>query len=309
MDGEEAIRCDGLHRSFNGFLAVDHLELTVRRNSIFGFLGPNGAGKTTTIRMLTGLIQPTEGTAVVAGVDARNQSLESRQRLGYLPENPYFYGWMTGEEFLRFVGAIFRLGGSELKSRVDFLLEQVGLEDARRRRVGGYSRGMKQRLGMAQALINEPSVVFLDEPCSALDPLGRLDVLNMIEKLGQEATVFMSTHILSDVDRICDSVAVLDKGRLVAQSSIEDLRRKYVTPVFRVEFDDKPTSFLSTLRSQDWVEDVEATNPRSFTVKVGDLEKAKDLLPRIVASDNANMTRYELSSPSLEDIFVRMVKQ
>jgi ABC-2 type transport system ATP-binding protein len=303
-----SIICRGLTRTFDGFAAVDGLDLAVPEKSIFGFLGPNGAGKTTTIKMLTGLIEPSAGVATVAGVDARDQSLQSRNRLGYLPENPYFYGWMTGEEFLNFVGSIFGLRGEELKGRVNTLLAEVGLEEARKRRISGYSRGMKQRLGMAQALINEPSVVFLDEPCSALDPLGRIEILKMIETLGKEATVFMSTHILSDADRICDTVAVLNQGRLVTQSSMADLRKEYALPVVRVEFDRQPSTFRAQVEALGWVEAIDSTSPRSFTVRVSDLDKAKGVLPRLAASDAATLVRYELTSPSLEEIFVRMVK-
>lgn len=306
---DASITCRGLTRVFNGFVAVDNLDISVPEKSIFGFLGPNGAGKTTTIKMLTGLIEPTKGEAFIAGENTRNQSLGSRNKLGYLPENPYFYSWMTGYEFLKFVGSLFGLRGKELEERVTNLLIEVGLEEARNRRIGGYSRGMTQRLGMAQALVNNPSVILLDEPCSALDPLGRIEILKLILTLGEEATVFMSTHILSDVDRICDTVAVLNKGRLVAQSKIEDLRANYALPIFRIEFDREPGSFQKEVQSKNWVEQIERISPRSFTVQVTDLNAAKDVLPRLAASDSANMVRYELTSPSLEEIFVRMVNQ
>ncbi len=303
----EAIRCEGLTRTFGPIVAVDHLDLSVEENSIFGFLGPNGAGKSTTIKMLVGLIEPTAGKAIVAGVDARDHSIRSRHRLGYLPENPNFYGWMSGEELLLFVGRLFGVRGAELRDRVDVLLKEVGLHEAGKRKISGYSRGMKQRLGMAQALINNPSVLLLDEPCSALDPIGRMEVLNMIRRLGRETTVFMSTHILADVDRICDSVAIINRGRLVAQSGIEELRRRYALPVFRIAFETKPTRFREALEGQGWVERVDEEGPSSFMVRVSDLDKAKDLLPKIAAADDARLVRYELSSPTLEEIFVRMV--
>ncbi len=307
MPPGDAIVCRELTRSFDGFLALDSLDLEVPERSVFGFLGPNGAGKTTTIKILTGLINPTRGAATVAGVDAREHSVDSRRRLGYLPEEPSFYGWMTGREFLEFSGRLFDLGRDELRERVDSLLEEVGLDEDGGRRVRTYSRGMRQRLGMAQALVNDPEVVFLDEPCSALDPLGRIEILEMIERLGREATVFMSSHILSDVDRICDTVAVLDRGKLVVQAGIEELRQRYVLPIFRVEFDRKPSEFRVRLNEADWVEEVDEVDGRRFVVHASDLERAKNSLPRIAASDEANLVRYELSSPTLEDIFVRMV--
>jgi len=172
-----AILCEDLTKHYGTVVGLQSLDLSVPDGAVFGFLGPNGAGKTTTIKLLTGLSRPTSGRASVAGYDVTAGNAEMRARIGYLAEEPAFYGWMTGEEFLTFVGRLFGLRGGDLARRVREVLEVADLGPAARRRIGGYSRGMRQRLGIAHALINQPSVLLLDEPCSALDPMGRKEVL------------------------------------------------------------------------------------------------------------------------------------
>ncbi len=199
-----AIVTDALVKEYGKVKAVDGLNLAVTEGAIFGFLGPNGAGKTTTIRMLTGMARPTSGSAKVAGVNLGSDG-QVRARIGYLPEEPAFYTWMSPLEFLDHVGRLFGIGSSDRKVRSKELLAQVGLSEVAKRRIGGFSRGMRQRMGLAQALINRPEVLFLDEPVSALDPGGRKEVLDMIQGLRGQCTVFMSTHILADVERVCDT--------------------------------------------------------------------------------------------------------
>jgi len=302
-----AILCRGLTKRFGDTLAVDGIDLEVEEKRVFGFLGPNGAGKTTTIRMLCGLTRPTAGTAYVAGAEVGHRSVESRSRIGYLPENPRFYGWMSGEDSLAFFGRLFGIGGSELRERIDELLRLSGLEEARRRPVSTYSKGMQQRLGIAQALINRPEVIFLDEPCSGLDPVGRVEVLRVIREIGEESTVFMSSHILSDVERVCDEVAILDKGRILVHASIEELRKKYTQPVFRIVFDRRPSRFLSEIEGQAWFSRVEEEAPDSLKIFVRDFESASRQLPVLASRDEATLLSYQVSSPTLEDIFVRLV--
>jgi ABC-2 type transport system ATP-binding protein len=236
--GAPAIEARGLTKRYGEVLALDALDLAVPAGSVFGFLGPNGAGKTTTLRLLTGLGRPTAGSATVAGVAVGRVGLDLATHIGYLDQDPRFYGWMTGRELLAFVGRAYGLAGAALRARVDEVLEIVGLTDAAHRRVGGYSGGMRQRLGVGQAMLPRPSVLFLDEPVSALDPEGRRDVLELIGRLRGTATVFMSTHILTDVERICDRVAILDHGRLVAEAPIDELLARHARPI--LELDPEP---------------------------------------------------------------------
>jgi ABC-2 type transport system ATP-binding protein len=216
-----AIEINGLTKRFGQLVAVDNLSLAVPHGSVFGFLGANGAGKTTTIRVIAGLSRPTAGSVTVAGVSASSGAAYRRQ-LGYLCQEPAFYGWMTGREVLRYAAG-FHAGIEKPEKRVEALLAQVGLADAAGRKVAGYSGGMKQRLGIAAAVVGQPAVVLLDEPAAGLDPLGRRDVLDLIEALRETTTVFFSTHILDDVQRVSDRVAVLDRGRLLAADTTENL--------------------------------------------------------------------------------------
>jgi len=203
-------------------LAVNGLDLEVEQGEIFGFLGPNGAGKTTTIKILMGLIYPTSGTAWI--LDREIGDVAVKREVGFLPEAPYFYEYLTGEEFLRFYGQIFGLGGAPLVKKIDQMLEMVKLTEARRLPLRKFSKGMLQRIGLAQALINDPKVVILDEPMSGLDPIGRRDVRDIILHLrDQGKTVFFSTHILPDVEMICDRVGILVKGSLRAVGAVQEL--------------------------------------------------------------------------------------
>lgn len=203
-------------------IALDHLDLEIEEGEIFGFLGPNGAGKTTTIKLLLGLLHPTAGSAWMLGRSI--EDVEVRQGVGYLPESPFFYEYLTAEEFLMFYGQLFGLRGKGLGKKVDELLELVSMTHARSLPLRKFSKGMLQRVGLAQALINDPKLVILDEPMSGLDPIGRRDVRDIILQLRDSGkTVFFSTHILPDVEMICDRVAILVKGRLRAVGAVQDL--------------------------------------------------------------------------------------
>ena len=305
-----AIRCDNLTKRYGALTALDRLTIEVSEQSIFGFLGPNGSGKTTMIKLLMGMSRPNAGCAWVNGKEVIADAPEMRMQIGYLPDVPNFYNWMTGIEFMRFVGDLYHLTPTEKKSRSFELIELVGLQKSDNRKIGGYSRGMKQRLGLAQALMNRPKVLFLDEPCSALDPMGRRDVLNIILKLRESTTVFMSTHILSDVERVCDSLAIIDKGKLIATSTVEALHRRFALSSFDLEFEENPSEFMKLLEKQPWVqkvEKIEINNSSGLRVQAGDVQMAKRELPQMIASNRLSLVRYEMTMPSLEDIFVQLV--
>lgn len=301
-----AIETEGLTKRFGEVLAVDHLSLAVKKGSIFGFLGPNGAGKTTTQRLLVGLARPTEGTARILGYDILTDMSKIRSRIGFLPDIPTFYNWMTATDYLNFVGNIFKIPQRELKPKVESLLELAGLKGVKTK-IGGYSRGMKQRLGIAQALINEPEVILMDEPTSALDPIGRKEVLDMIASLGKEITVFFSTHILNDVERVCDTVAMLNRGKLITEENLESLKARYSQPTFTMEFSTDPGELISKLEDLPWVVAVESTADNVLKVVSKDLEYSERELPRLVAELKLPLRSFQVAEPSLEEIFIKMM--
>ncbi|MGD0863509.1 MAG: ATP-binding cassette domain-containing protein [Candidatus Limnocylindrales bacterium] len=309
---DAAISAADLTKRYDGIVALDHLNLTVPSGSIFGFLGPNGAGKTTTLRLLTGLASATEGTGTVAGVRIGGTSGELARNIGYLDQDPRFYGWMRGRELLNMVGQLHGLRGAALRQRVGEVLEIVGLTEAAQRRIGGYSGGMRQRLGIGQALINQPRVLFLDEPVSSLDPEGRRDVLGIISRLRGTATVFMSTHILNDVERVCDRIAILNLGHLVVEGPIDELLDRYAQPIYELEPEPQQPGSIERLagaiRGQAWAHEVRTT-PDTVRVFVNDPKVAGPAILPLIVSSGVNLVRYERARPSLEDVFLRLVAE
>ncbi|MDX1437440.1 MAG: ABC transporter ATP-binding protein [Anaerolineales bacterium] len=222
MDNSPAIETYGLTKTFGEKTAVSDLHLRVERGEVFGFLGPNGAGKTTAVKMLLGLILPTAGSGALLGLPIG--SPESRRRLGFLPEHFRFHEWLTGEEFLRLHAELYSLPRSEREARIPELLELVGLQDHGRKKLSQFSKGMLQRVGLAQSLLSDPSLVFLDEPTSGLDPGGRRLVRDIIRGLREKgATVFLNSHLLSEVEITCDRVAFINHGEVVRVTSLEAL--------------------------------------------------------------------------------------
>ena len=311
-----AIRTEGMTKVYGAVHALDGLTLTVEPGTVFGFLGPNGAGKTTTIRLLTGLAKPTRGRAWVAGEEVADSS-KVAARIGYLPEEPAFYRWMTPTDLLDYVGRLFGLSTQERRSRATDLLELTGLSQVSKRRIGGFSRGMRQRLGLAQALVNRPEVLFLDEPVSALDPGGRKEVLEMIGHLRGQCTVFMSTHILQDVERVCDTIGIIDHGKLVVEAPQDELLDRYTVPAFELECEEGSEAgfeaLLEALHGLEWVTSAVADPPGGAVARVvvKDLGLARrELLPQVVQQATALgviLRRYQIVTPSLEDIFLRLV--
>jgi len=308
-----AITCRGLTKRYggaNGVLALDGLDLDVPTGSVFGLLGPNGAGKTTTLRLLTGLGHRTAGSASVAGVAIDGGGPALARHIGYLDQDPRYYGWLSGRELVAMAAELYGLSGAAGRERTAEVLAQVGLAGAADRRVGTYSGGMRQRLGIAQALVHRPAVLILDEPVSSLDPEGRRDLLELIADLRGSATVLFSTHVLSDVERICDRVAILDRGRLVTEGPLEALLDRYAQPIFRLDPEPGQEAVVATLverlRAADWVTAVDVAHG-TIRVTVSDPARAgAELLPVVVAA-GVRLAAYERVRPTLEDVFLRLV--
>ena len=306
-DEPAAIELRGLTKRFGDAIALDGVDLVVRPGAVFGFLGRNGAGKTTALRILSGLARPTAGTAHVLGHDVERATDTVRARIGFLPDVPGFYPWMTAREYLEFAGRLFGLDSGTLDARATALLEMAGLASVTTR-VGGFSRGMKQRLGIAQALINAPSLLMLDEPTSALDPIGRREVLEMVASLRGRTTVFFSTHILADVERVCDAVAILERGRVVASAGVAELTARATANRLIVEVEDSvaAAAVAGALAGRTWLKSIE-TDGRALHLAVSDLATAERDIPAAIAAAGVGLRRFEIGETSLEDVFVELV--
>ena len=300
-----AIQTIGLSKVYGRQRALDSVDLVVEEGSVFGFLGPNGAGKTTMVRLLTGLARPTSGSVQVLGLNVAGEN-PTRAMIGYLPDVPGFYEWMTGREFLQLAGRLFGIRGALLESRVRNLLELAGLRDVETK-IGGYSRGMKQRLGLAQALINAPRLLLLDEPTSALDPIGRKDVLEMLSSLRGRATVFFSTHILSDVERVCDTVAILNRGHLVAQAPIHQLKERYGVHKVIVEVTERADELAQEIEIQPWATSVARNTNGGIEITVADVGAVQRQIPVLVAAKGIGLSRLEAGEVQFEEVFVDLV--
>lgn len=288
--------------------AVDDATFDIPTGQIVGFLGPNGAGKTTTLRMILGLARPTSGSIQVLGHNSVTAGNQIRQQLGFVPDVPGFPAWMTASEFLRFAGSLFGIEKSTLDARVASLLELSGLSGVPHK-IGSFSRGMRQRLGIAQALVNAPKLLILDEPTSALDPLGRKDVLTMIEALRGKATVLFSTHLLDDVERICDAAVILDQGCVLATGSITDLRSRYGgAHKMRLVTDADHAALTTLLQNQPWASDItEAEDAVVFSVD--DPDHAGHALAGFLAANGLSLHEYGPARFTLEDAFVRLTEE
>ena len=308
-----AVQTTALSKTYEGGKAVDSVDLHVPRHSVYGFLGPNGAGKTTTMKMLLGLIRPTSGSGTIFGLDIENDSPAVRRRVGYLPQEPRFYPHMTARETLRFAAGFFFSGPPDrIESRIGEMLELVGIQDKADRPIKTLSGGETQRLGIAQAQIHEPDLLILDEPAAALDPLGRRDVLAILERFRTTSTVLYSTHILDDVQRVSDMICILKDGRIVEQGLIGDVLSSGRDSVFTVVIDGDIDRARATLREQPWVDQVDVDGGAAsarMRIRVSDVSAAEARLQRVLLEDETLVVKeFSRPSASLEDIFVDLVE-
>lgn len=247
----EALSIQGLKKSFESTKVLEDVNLTVPENSIFGFIGKNGAGKTTTMKLILGLLKPDAGEIRIFGEKVAYGETKTNRFTGYLPDVPEYYNYMTAREYLKLCGEITGLSKDTIKERSHNLLELVGLAN-NKKRIGGYSRGMKQRLGIAQALLGNPKLLICDEPTSALDPLGRKEILDILSRLKGKTTVIFSTHVLTDVERICDRIGILNNGKIVASGELESMKQKYAKDSILMEFSkDDEEKVLAALKPID----------------------------------------------------------
>ena len=302
----EALKIENLHKSFGKNTIINGLSMSIPENTIFGFLGKNGAGKTTTMKMILGFLKKDEGSIEVFGEEVSFGQSKTNRFIGYLPDVPEFYGYMTAKEYLNLCGSITGLSKNEIKKKSEELLELVGLRDVNKR-ISGYSRGMKQRLGIAQALLNSPKLLICDEPTSALDPLGRKEILDIILKIKDFTTVIFSTHILSDVEAICDHVVVLDKGKNVLEGSIDELKNIKRKNTIKIRF--KSDKELKAFKSLDKFSNL-AMNEKGDTLYLTDEDNQPKDLDILYELYKLNIFPLEIKieEPTLENIFMEVTK-
>jgi ABC-2 type transport system ATP-binding protein len=290
-------------KRFGSHKVIDDLSFSVPENTIYGFIGENGAGKTTTMKMILGLYRVEDGIIQVNGENVTYGQTNTNRYIGYLPDVPEFYGYMTPSEYLRLCGEITGIPEKELKNRTTELLELVGLEKANKR-IQGFSRGMKQRLGIAQALLNKPKLLICDEPTSALDPIGRKEIIDILQSVKNQTTVIFSTHILSDVERICDEIGLLHNGKLALEGNMDDIRKLRKRDGYEIEF----------YREEDARNFSEIYTGGILTSKTQLLYKDRneeDMLKAMKAlyENNLHPQKIEMREATLESLFMEVVNK
>lgn len=305
------VRIRGVSRSFGSVRTLDGIDLTLFEGRCAALLGPNGAGKTTLLRILTGLLAPSSGTV---GFQGLAPGADPRSLIGYLPQIPAFYGWMSGSEFLRYAGELCGLPGREAAKRSGELLERVGLGAAAgKRRISGYSGGMKQRLGLAQALIHRPKLLVLDEPVSALDPVGRRELMELLREWKREMTILFSTHVLHDAEELCDDVVILQHSRVLVSGAVGEIRGVHRKPVITLEVEDngparkRLAEWLSRLSHPAIASAELQPGEAAVKLQVLDAEEARNHVMQQLLAMPLPITKIEIGHASLEDIFLKAV--
>ncbi|MBR4733604.1 MAG: ABC transporter ATP-binding protein [Lachnospiraceae bacterium] len=294
------LEISGLKKSFGEKKVLQGVELTVPEKKVFGFVGRNGAGKTTTMKVTLGLLAADAGEVRVCGEPVHYGNTKTNRFIGYLPDVPEYYSFMTAMEYLNFCGEITGLPSGEIKGRCEEMLRLVGLADEKHR-IKGFSRGMKQRLGIAQALLGRPKLLICDEPTSALDPLGRKEILDVLVAAKEETTILFSTHVLSDVEHICDEMALLNDGRIVMQGSIEEVKSKRRSNAVEIQMEraEDAQTLAGTFSG------FQVVKPEVLLLK--DAAKVSDVL-RFLADHEMPFVRMEKQEATLEDVFMEVLK-
>ncbi|MGD6843558.1 ATP-binding cassette domain-containing protein [Bacillus infantis] len=299
----DLLKANDLVKRYGNTNAVKGINFHIEEGRCVSLLGPNGAGKTTTLKMLSGLLEPTSGSIDFKGEKAK----DLRQFIGYLPQYPAFFNWMSGKEFLVFAGQLAKLNWKEAEKRSEELLERVGLTNAKKRKIRGYSGGMKQRLGLAQAMIHRPKLLILDEPVSALDPLGRREVLDMMREIKEETTILFSTHVLHDAEEISDDILIMHDGEIAVSGSLGSVMAEYRQPILQIEFESQAADWLKSIANYGFVSEVNIQGNKASIV-LNDMVNGKQTLLKDIVDRKLPIRRFEVSQTTLEDLFMKVVK-
>jgi len=302
------IKVENLCKRYGNNKVLKGVNFNVEKGEVYGFLGHNGAGKTTTMNILAGIIDYNDGNININSLDMKENRTNLKGTIGYLPEEPKFYPYMTANEYLTFIGEVLGFDKNKIKSRNRELLELVKLEESCHRKIGGYSRGMKQRLGIAVSMYNNPEILLLDEPSSALDPTGRKDVVDIIEDLKDLGiTVFLSTHILSDIERVCDRIGILQGGKIILEEKLDILKKRYLHPIYDIEFEkDIKEDVINTI-DKDWIEEIKVYK-NIMNIYVNEDIDSRDIM-KVIAEINLPILSLNLRRSNLEDIFIKVVSE
>ena len=303
-----SIQVTDLTKIYGEQKAVDNISFEIKTGEIVGFVGPNGAGKSTTMKILTGFIPPSSGQAKINDLDLIEKSLEIRKHIGYLPEHNPLYLEMYVKEYLEFVAGIYQLG-KNTQSRIKEIIEQTGLTIEQKKKIGALSKGYRQRVGLAQALIHDPSILILDEPTSGLDPNQIIEIRNLISEVGKEKTVMLSTHIMQEVEAICDRIIIINKGKIVADDSIESIyshtKDQLVTIV--VEFDKEPN--LEELENIELIDKVAKIDKKNWLIQSSSTEDIRQKIFNFAVQSNLAVLSMQKKEKSLEEVFQELTKQ
>lgn len=289
---------------FKRKIAANNFSMELQAGECVGLIGPNGAGKSTLIKVISDIIHPTAGEVLLNGIKISKMKSE----IGYLPQYPNFFHWMTARETLTFMGQLSGLKKEELSKSIPKILEKVGLKDEENAKVSTFSGGMKQRLGIAQALLHKPSLIVMDEPVSALDPIGRREVLNLIEEIKKDTTILLSTHILGDAEEICERFVIIKDGTKIEDTTITELLHRNSENKLMIEITAKDQKWIEIVKKLPYVKDVEVVGLK-IKVKVESIEINKNMLLQNALEHKVNIVKFEMSNDTLEEIFLKLVVQ
>lgn len=303
---EVLVSLEGITKYYGDRLAVDNISFDVGKGEILGFLGPNGAGKTTSMRIITGYMPPTKGSVKVAGIDMLEKPVEAKKHIGYLPENPPIYTEMTVLSYLKFVAKLKKVPSNKIKERLDFVLQKCGLEQVKGRIIGNLSRGYKQRVGIAQAIIHDPEIIIFDEPTVGLDPQQVVEIRNLIKEISREKTVILSTHILSEVTKICDRVIIISQGRLVFGKYLDEIGEETEEKRIKVIIDrkDEIQRAYDIVSKISGVKQVSSEDSTLLVVSNEDIRRA--VVEKLTEAKIIPLEVYK-EKPSLEEIYLKVV--
>ena len=296
------LQINELEKKYKSHIAVKKISFQIEEGQCIALLGPNGAGKTTTLQMLAGLLTPTSGSIQFKPFNEKDY----RSKIGFLPQHPSFFNWMSPVQFLQFSGELSHIPKQQLKEKIDEVLQFVSLSAVKKKRIGGFSGGMKQRLGLAQALLNDPELLILDEPVSALDPAGRRDVLSLITKLKEKTTILFSTHVLHDAEQVCDKVIMLKDGEIKWDNTLEELRKAFITSAVKVHTEEPIEDKLSDLPH---VEKIEFVTDSSMILFVSEGNSHSNELLSAIMEKGLTIKRFEKLQDSLEDAYMKVMEQ